>query len=485
MNKAVRTLFSLHRITGTIIALFFLMWFFTGLVLIYHSFPRLSSAATYSHMSALPQTINMPDTLPQQLKSLSIRSFQGQTVLQWKAGKSTVTITDNNESLRPVTFQTVRDVAADWIDAPIAKVDTLYDRDQWIMYSRYERDMPIYKFYFDDPDQHQLYIASRTATPLQLTDRTQRFWSWIGAIPHKFYFPFMRRDVDKWKIWLALGGSLCLIASLSGLIVALYLWIRNRLHTSRWYNPFKTRLLRLHFTFGLVFAIPLIAWSISGIMSMQKVPTWIVPIEGERYVSQRDMWGGGMLPLSQYRLSYATLRQAYPELKQIDYTRRGSIPVYDIIVGDTTLMIDASTDTVRPLFIPPADIFAGLRNIHGDDAPIHVTLQNHYDSQYFSISGRAELPVYKATVDNPDGSLYYIDPRDGHITYLNHNKILRRYLFSGIHYLNLSCFTGHPLLWKVCMWIICLAGIVFCFTSAWLGVKYIRRKLKLRCPHDC
>ena len=95
------------------------------------------------------------------------------------------------------------------------------------MYSRYLDELPIYKFYFDDPAGSQVYVASRSGEVLMYTDRKSRTWAWMGAIPHKLYFPAIRSDVDRWKVWLLVGSSLCLIASLSGLYAGLYVWIKN------------------------------------------------------------------------------------------------------------------------------------------------------------------------------------------------------------------------------------------------------------------
>jgi hypothetical protein len=61
------------------------------------------------------------------------------------------------------------------------------------MYTRYLNEMPIYKLYFTNPEKQQLYISSKTGEVLQFTDKAQRSWAWLGAIPHKFYFPFIRQ----------------------------------------------------------------------------------------------------------------------------------------------------------------------------------------------------------------------------------------------------------------------------------------------------
>lgn len=449
-------------------------------MLIYHNFPRIDSKKVTSLSAPLPERIEIADSLPRKLRALTVSSANGQALVSWSTRDTSVTTGANGEALRPVTFETAKETATRWLNAPITKVDTLHERDQWIMYSRYIDELPIYKFHYGDKDKSELYVASRTAEPLQFTTRSSRFWAWIGAIPHKLYFPAMRKNVDHWKIWLATGATICLIASLTGLYAALYMWIRNRRRTGKWYNPFHGRLLRLHFTLGLIFAIPLIAWSISGIFSMQKMPKWLIPAEINTTVPYSKVWGKGLLPLSEYKLKYENVYKAFPEMRELDYGRAGDIPTYTVITPERTVVLDARGEDPAELSLTENDIKRAVTEFFDSKYDISIELIDKYDNLYYSLYNSSPLPVYKVTVDDKDGSVLYIDKSDGHVTYLNRNRIARKFLFSGIHYLNLRPFAGHTVIWQICIWMICLTGMVFCFTSAWIGWKYLKRVFR---PH--
>ena len=58
MRRFSNGIITLHRITGTIVSLFFAMWFLTGLVLIYHGYPGVEDADLNRHRE------NLPDSLP-------------------------------------------------------------------------------------------------------------------------------------------------------------------------------------------------------------------------------------------------------------------------------------------------------------------------------------------------------------------------------------------------------------------------------------
>lgn len=478
MNRVNRTVFSLHRISGTIIAVFFFMWFCTGIVLVYHGFPRLDNRKAIELAGPLPQENPLPDSLPNGMNTLSIHRLHGQTVVEWATKDTSVATGAAGLPLRPVDFATALAEARLWCDGRIIETDTLHERDQWIMYSSYLRELPIYKFYFDDPEKTQVYVGKESGKVLQVTDRASRFWAWVGAIPHKLYIPSMRSDVEIWKRWLLTGGLLCLIASLTGIYAAVVLLIRYHRKHGRWGNPMHGRMMRFHLILGLVFGIPLVAWSISGIFSMQKVPRWLVGFDGPEYVSERKLWGGGMAPCGEYNTDYETIIHAYPEARDISYSRRGDIPVIEVTTPDEHIVLDARSHEPATLWINPEEATKAVTEIVGEKSHLSLTLLDKYDAHYFSLNDRAPLPVYKIAVKNSDGTLFYIDPKTGDVTYLNHNRIARKILFSGIHYLNLLPFAGREILWKICMWIVCLTGMVFCTSAIWLGFKYLIRKVK-------
>jgi hypothetical protein len=55
-----------------------------------------------------------------------------------------------------------------------------------------------------------LYVSGRTGRVVHWTTATQRFWNWLGAIPHWLYFADLRSDVALWSeivIWTSVLGT--------------------------------------------------------------------------------------------------------------------------------------------------------------------------------------------------------------------------------------------------------------------------------------
>ena len=480
MKRGIHLLFQGHRLAGGIIAAFFLMWFLTGLVLIYHPYPRLPDTRLNEMKESLPDSLpSIPEIEARAggtIRGLSLRQFQGQTLVSVSTDDSSLVYPANTpDPVKPVTFAFVREEARRWVNAPIIRIDTLRERAQWILYSRYDRAMPIYKFYFDDPERHELFISGKTGEAQQLTDRDGRLWAWLGAIPHKFYLPFIRKNLDLWDTSLTIGGALCFLAAASGLAIGLYLCLRGYRKERRLRNPYRRPAHRWHYASGMVFGLFMVTWGISGIFAMQRVPGWLVDYRGKYFFSESEMWGKKPLPMGAYTLDYRLLKKTFPDLKEVTWTRFADVPAYRVIAGKEERLIDASTDTVRPLFLPEQAVRAAVRRLHGEDTAFRLSWMEEYDSYYLSYKRAYPLPVYKVVVDDAVGTRYYIDPYTGDIQYLNRNKMVRRWVFNAFHYLNLKYLVDRPRLWTACVWILCIGGAAVSATGLYLGCRHLRR----------
>lgn len=483
MKKAVRILRCVHKISGSAIALFFLMWFVTGLVLIYHPYPRLSDRQINDKKELLPSSLPGMDEIRNKVGNnvmqLSVRQSQGQTLAvgKYADGKTFEVVIGDSTEVKPVTFASVCETACRWVDWPVDRVDTLHERGQWVLYSRYDRLMPIYKFCYDDERRHELFISGKTGEVLQLTDRTQRFWSWVGAIPHKLYFSAIRKDVGLWKGLLTIGGALCFIAAASGMLLGLHVLYHSSTKRKILFNPYKKRLYRWHFASGLVFGLFVVTWGLSGIFSMQRIPQWLVDYGGRYSVSSSAFWGRAVLPLDSFKLDYNSLLGKYAAVKEISLESFAGVPSYRLVHSDREVWIDASSENaVRELFLDRDAVKRAVKSFHGDAVPFRMTIMDDYDSYYLSRHQDLPLPVYKVDVDDGYGSRYYVDPRSGHVRYFNDNKMLKKWVFSGLHYFNVEGLVERPLLWTVCIWTLSVGGITVCLTGLMLGLLLLRRK---------
>lgn len=481
MKKLIPFLFRVHKYLGLIISAFFLMWFVTGVVLIYYPYPRVSENLVNGKKEvladSLPDLNYVSERVEGEIKSLRIREFQGQTLMDVRTSeKKYLLTTDTLQDIKPVDYLCVEKVAKQWIDAPIIRVDTLHKRSQFVLFTKYEKELPIYKFHFDDKYKTQLFVSGKTADVQQLTTARQRFWTYVGAIPHKLYVPALRRNTQMWMDSFVVGASICLVTAITGFILGIYIFVRRKKVKGEWGNPYRKRWQRIHFSFGLIFGIFLISWAVSGLFSMKRVPQWMIKTEAPYVFDKTRLWGKGLLPMDSYKLGFDKLKEEYPQLKEIRLARFAEVPVYIIVEGENERYIDASGEEVKILEISQNIVENGFRKIYGDDIPVKVSLQQEYDNYYINLRKTYTLPVYKVEVENSDKDLYYVSPQDGYIKYLNKNKKADKWLFSGLHYFNFPALLLKPVLWTVVIWVLCGGCALVCLSGLILGIKSIFKR---------
>ena len=166
----------IHRILGLILCILCFSWFISGIVMIYHSFPRVSQEDRFTRAEILDTNglpaiqdvlLRLPAKTP--TRGLSLNNPYGDPVFSIGGGRQSVELYADTNVVAPViNYALCENRAARWCaDRKITRVDTLYALDQWIPLAHYKREFPIYKFYFDGPEKYQLYVSSRTANILQ------------------------------------------------------------------------------------------------------------------------------------------------------------------------------------------------------------------------------------------------------------------------------------------------------------------------------
>lgn len=525
MNFFNRTMFFLHRLSGTIVALFFAMWFLTGLVLIYHPYPRVDDRMKQAHLEAIPDTLPAIEPFLNKIdgtvKHISVHQQLGQTLIELSTSDKDYTFcADTTQQQKAITEEALMQIASRWVEGTPVRKDTIYDREQWVLYERFKSEMPMVHLTYDDPDKSELFISINTGEVHQWTTRKSRFWAYIGAIPHKLYFPFIRKDLDTWKWCIYIGGFTCLIAALTGLYVGIYVLVRRRLKKKVWENPYKKFVYRWHEFIGLGMGLFMILWGFSGMFIMERIPQWIAPYEGDYTISASRFWGRRPLPLNAYKLDYTQLAEVYKDIKAVDWTHFGSVPVYAVVNADSMVYIDASKSTPEPVEVSPDEILKCAIKVisqgksEGGSAHGHAThmtrtslsekekadtvspsrketpapkieksdcsieLLTAYDEYYSDRDNEYPLPVYKVDINNADGSRFYVSPHTGEVRYSNHNRRVKRWAVTAIHYLKIQALMEHKVLWTICIWTLCLGGAFVSLTGAWLGLKWIKRSIK-------
>ena len=486
-----RIIYSIHRVLGTFLSILFLVWFLSGFVMIYHSFPRVTpqdrnraTGVLSADMPEIGKVLNRiyPDTLIQRI-NFKITSY-GQSVFEISTQDSSYNlVADSSIFILKISYEQIEDYAKKWCSANIVKVDTLEEVDQWIPFNRLMKDMPIYKFHFGDAEKHQLYISSRTGEALQFTDKDSRFWAWLGAIPHWVYFTSLRQDVELWNtavIWLSgLGSIMCLI----GFILGIYMLVKQYRKRKKLSTPYRKFFYKWHHVLGFVFGIFVFTFVFSGMMSLADIPDWI--IKESKPLGRRGMFDvSSILKAEQYQLDYRAILLYYPnQVKSIEWAAFDKTPIYKVVTSDSIYVLDASANSIIPLFLTEQVVKDKYTRQYKE--PVILSMMTEYDNYYVDRKHRLPLPVYKVDVDDADKTTYYVNPKTGDIRSYTTKSRIHKWVYQGLHSFNFKFLAEHPVLWNIAMWVTMIGGTLVSLTGVLLGYKYVRRKYKRLTRKSC
>lgn len=496
ISKFFRTF---HKIFGLLLSLLFLMWFLSGIVMIWHSFPKASQEYRMMRQDPLPEDLPsleeilsvLPDSV--QPATITIQGKYGHPVASLGGrGLNIEYYLDPLAPVEPFCEETRGKVIAEWCSAPIGKIDTLWKVDQWIPFERWKKEMPIYRYHFNDPEKHQLYMTSKDGRVIQFTDKQERLWAWFGAIPHWVYFTLLRQHQTAWTKFVIWSGSIGCVMCLFGFFVALQVWWKQR-RKGILHNPYKKRWYRWHFASGLIFGLFAITFAFSGVMSMTDLPQWLKKQKPQedghqkvRMSGRRGMAGGKALPAKTYLLDYRKVISGYGQVKAISFESWKTNPYYKVTCNGTVKYVDASdTSGVREFSLTRQMVEADAVQRLPENTGYSLELIDEYDEDYFARKKeRAPLPVYRVIADDYMNTRLYYNPNTLQIKQVNDDTRTRSFLYGGLHRLDIKFLTDRPVLWHIVMLFLLAGGSFLSFTGLVLTIKWITGKFKITNKSD-
>lgn len=303
MRIGVRWLFAVHRYAGIALCLLMLMWCLSGIVMMYVPYPSLPEPARLAGLA--PLDWRKCCVLPGGPSSdFSVEMMHGRLLLR---GGGVPIDLSTGKRIAAVSQADARAIAAGFargnsIAAGQLAFETI-EKDQWTVSGEFRPDRPLYRMSLDDAAGTQIYISGTSGRVVQRVTAAQRFWNYLGAVPHWLYFTQLRAQPALWTqtvIWTSLAGSF-LVA------LGLYLGIRQSWlarRTGRW-SPYRDFTLWHHLP-GLVFGLFLLSWIVSGFLSMNP---WGL-LEGDSGEAEAAALNGAPVPLAEVGRALHAISQA-------------------------------------------------------------------------------------------------------------------------------------------------------------------------------
>ena len=482
-----------HRYVGIPASVLFVLWFVSGIVMMYTGgMPLLTARERLDGLAPLDLSA-VRLTPGKAAAGAGVRAASRRAALLTVLGRPAYRIdgatifADTGSVLAPVGAEAARLEASRFSGVPAAAITHvgLVERpDQWTIYNR--SVLPAHRFRLDDGAGTEVYVSRQTAEVGMVTTRRERVFAWLGAIPHWFYLPGLRVDRPLWEaviVWTSAFG--CLIA-VTGLLLGLvrFRWRRPPGGQSR--IPYAG-LMWWHYVTGAVFGVVTLTWVFSGLLSVQ--PFAWMHVRGLQVPPAA--LGGGPPVLADYpeidRAAWARATRGRP-VKEVALRRIDGRPHYEVRLagGDTAgseryerLLLAADTLAPRAPSTDPDAVVTRLREALPDVPVTDAARLEAYDAYYYGRGADGPpLPVFRVRFADPLETWVYIDPADLRVAgSVQRYSRLERWLFNGLHSLDFAFWYDRRPLWDIGLIALSLGGLASSGIGLWVGAGRIRRAI--------
>lgn len=472
-KHARRWLYLIHRWIGITSCLFFAMWFLSGLVMVYVPYPSLTPVERLAGAEAIGwSAVNVPPRfdngrLPRELVLEMRDGIAVWRVTGWDDAQTTVAAS-RGAVLRPVDASYAGRVASRFVNAPAERVARL-QRDQWTVGGGFDRHRPLWKVALGDAPGTEVYVSSSTGAVVQATTRHERFWNWLGSVPHWLYPTVLRQDQVAWRQVVMWVSGACIAAAVTGMWIGI---LRTRVGKRRFkggrVSPYTGWML-WHHVAGLVGGAFLITWIFSGWLS----------------VDPGHLFRGAKPDDVAMRIYQASDPMPAVSLERLRAVGKGAVKAQIIDNAGTPLVLLSYSDGRRSTleattFLPsrPASqaIVNAASRLAGFAPLLSITYLTSPDAYWYAVGTLPQLPVLRLRFADPARSWMYIDVATGEILLtVDRRQRAYRWAFDLLHKWDLNALTLHRPAWDLLIWVFSIVGIVTSISGVWLGYKRLAR----------
>jgi hypothetical protein len=478
-----RLLILLHRYLGVAIGAVVLMWFASGIVMLYVPYPNLPESDRLALLApvAWQSCCGDPASLPsaeQPIDQAEVESVAGIVALRLSLpGRfSTLASIDTAVPELAVDPSHARLIAAHTarrlgLTPAEPSAEQTIVRDQWTLGGEYNVDRPLEVFAFNDRERTQIYVSSHSGRVVLRTTARQRFWNWLGAVPHWLYFSVLRSHPKAWTqvvVWTAVLGVF-----LTGL--GLYLGIvQFGARGKRLLSPYAG-VWNWHHSLGLVFGIFTLTWVASGLISMNP---WgfldsgpgVEPLPEARAVTWSEVRSS---------LNAIAGKPAVPNIVSLKMAPlAGHLFWIATEQGGARVRLDAAGQ-VSPL--TATELLGAAQHAAGSRGIASATLLRDPDAYYYRRRGAIQLPVLRVMVNNTDQTRLYLEPLSGRLLgQTDSASRWQRWLFDGLHTLDFSASLRGSLAWSALVQLLLLGGLALSATGTYLAARRLIRDIARR-----
>jgi len=468
-----------HRWLGILTCLLCAMWFVSGLVMLHVPFPSWRDeerAATLSVIDAEKLNVAPGEALAKAALTrpptvFRLEMFGAEPVYRIvDFGRPTSVSAYDGRVISHVGHgDAERRLRETFAQTPVGYLGQV-GVDQWTVSSLITPHRPLYLFALDDGRGTQLYVSSKTGEIVQETTAQERFWNFLGAVPHWLYFAPLRANPQAWTRTVQWTSGAAAIGAIIGIGIGIW---RTRLrgsYAAGRFSPYRGW-LRWHHLSGLAGGVCVVAWLGSGWLSVSSLGLFaaltIGPDDLGRYYSAGA---------PKYDVALGTLRElASTPSREIVFSWVRDIPFVTVSNGRTNTTFDGM-GARQPAFSENALVRAAGYVLEGAKVA-RVERLDTPDVYWYSHHAKRPLPALRVVFDDPAETWLMVDLTTGRIVGAQSRADRAyRWLFNLVHQYDLPWLLDHPRLRTLLIWLLSLLGIVISLSGAWLGWRVVSKR---------
>jgi hypothetical protein len=499
MKLLLRVLTTIHRWVGLAFCLIFVLWFASGIVMVYHRMPQYAAEERLARLAPLEaedvelspaQAYNAAGLteLPQRAYLLT---FGSRPVYRFLGRRGWVAVFgDDGSPFAPIEPEDAVGVAGDLFPDhrdTARHVESITEPDQWTIGHPFRLTGPLHKISLGDAAATELYIARLTGEVALKTTRASRFWGYAGPVMHWFYFRPLRLQGQVWTNVIIYSSIAGCVVCLLGLVIGF-----SRVRFRR-ISPYAGW-LRWHHSAGLVFGVVTFTFLFSGLLSVVPFnwspgnapdPSQVLLIRGSRV--SLDQFG--LFPRDAIRQFNEEFRPREIELRQflgapfyIAYAPPADPDAIDLPVTNygggaslRSLLVNGAGDLtqVGELF-NAEELLDAARAVMPDFGVTEAAWLTDFDAYYYGRGTDRRLPVLRVTFNDPDETMLYLDAHDGQLVQTEVRRSrLERWLYHGLHSLDFPPVYQNLWLWYPLVLALSLGGLALSLTAVTVSVRYL------------
>ena len=469
----MRVLLVIHRYMGMAIGLLMALWCLSGFVMMYQGYPRLTDTERLGGLEALKLEPGAKLGLDDDSKvpGFRIEMMEGRPVLRTTVGPRQPRTYDlrTGQLLDEVSPQSALRIAAAYAAGHGLKGAPRHlgvvDYDQWTLEGASARG-PVHHIALGDPAGTEIYIGEYNGQVAQDTNRMERFWGWLGAVPHWLYPTALRQNGQLWNdvvVWSSLAGGFLTV-------IGLYIGIARfkKYNSGRW-SPYRGWFYWHHIA-GLIFGVLTLTWVVSGLFTMNP---WGF-LDSSAGGAERGRIAGQLTGAEAKRFLATAPALARPGVVEIEAAPfGGALFARALDRRGEGQRVDAEG---RPAPLSEPELRTALHT-SGVGPVTEIARLDQEDAYYYSgYERQARFPVYRVRLADAGATALYLDGQTGRmVRAVDTTARASRWLETGFHDFDFVHALRLRPVWDLVV-LTLLAGVTgVCVTGAWLGLKRLAR----------